>query len=697
MSAIGFAAADVGGRWAESTRTSLPRRAPLDDARRAGATCFGRASPHLSLLTATPIRPPFHHTSLKLKQSLVFKTAALSPPMSAGRLSGVAGTFSDDSIGGLGSMFGAQLRKGSRSAPWEEEAEADAASLDQQSDAGNTEGDHEAGWAALGLTHVDSVERRDSGHTRLYVYSPDLLPRQLDPAADARVHRSSRSPPTTMYLRPISAREQQFGQPRTPHSTSLAAAMYAFPTPPDEGDSSSSIPSYYSPAVNTLGRRHGLPSPSPSPKHFSSATPTKSPAARKRAPLSDVGNLRSSGFSNDSRGPPGLTGAAQSSSTVQHKSGVVPGRAGPASRDHPALPSPLAHETAPQRVIRAKKSLLKMFSKASSVSSSASPIPTTSTAKATTLVSAAHYQKTSSGRFPLPEPAAEAYSFLAPMTELSVRGCGESEFVASPSPSVISLSVEAPSRPPTPPAPGPTTPSPRTVAASATDASFESTLSTLSTATASPAPVKPLKLRPISRAWTASLPTDFLSLPQTSPDPSTLLSPGSLHSSLSSPSASSFATSGWSNASSVVGSEASTSASVLGDDKDAAIRRLEQELCEAALAWHTERLEYQVRFSDLLLPACRQTCELTDIALAQAEIRDLKATLTDREIQFLVRVTTAPLSATDKVSLSGAAVAEAVPDDVPAESVPVKTSIMDRGRVKTGGGRATFGRGDLRT
>lgn len=104
-----------------------------------------------------------------------------------------------------------------------------------------------------------------------------------------------------------------------------------------------------------------------------------------------------------------------------------------------------------------------------------------------------------------------------------------------------------------------------------------------------------------------------------------------------------------------------------------------------------------MRFSDLLLPACRQTCELTDIALAQAEIRDLKATLTDREIQFLVRVTTAPLSATDKVSLSGAAVAEAVPDDVPAESVPVKTSIMDRGRVKTGGGRATFGRGDLRT
>jgi hypothetical protein len=385
-----------------------------------------------------------------------------------------------------------------------------------------------------------------------------------------------------MYLRPISAREQ-FGQPRTPHSASLASAMHAFPSPPDEGDDSSSIPAYYSPAANNLERQAGLPSPSPSPEHIANATPTRSQATRARAPLRDLSNLQPTG--------PGANSSARRALKTEQtgrKPSVALGQAAQASR---ALPSPptTAHETAPQKVIRAKKSLLKMFSKAASLSSPAPPIPVASSPATS---HASHYHKTSTGRFPSPEPAAEAYSFMAPMTELSVRGCGESEFAASPSHSVISLSVEAPSRAATPPPACPTTSLQESaVSRSATEASLDSALSG---ATASPAPVKPLKLRPISQAWTAGLPTDFLALPQTSPDPSTLMSPGSIHSSLPSPSASSFATSGWSDVSSVVDRDAAATAS--GFEHDAVIRRLERELSEAAKAWQAERLEYQVRF-----------------------------------------------------------------------------------------------------
>lgn len=394
-----------------------------------------------------------------------------------------------------------------------------------------------------------------------------------------------------MYLRPVS-RVEQFGQARSPQNASLAAAMYAFPT---EGDDQGRIPSYYSPIARSNGRIHSLPSPSPSPEQdAASTTPTKSYATRPRQCATEISTSESlaSVASNGSSSSTGTVLNARGAAQVrtQRKQSLGTMSLDQELRSHtqppppvaPARMQPVVLQQQP-KVIKQKKSLLKMFSKSLAHSSaSAPPVPATPVFPSTAQMpssSTSHYQKASTARNPSPEPSMDqSYSFVAPMTQMSVRGCDASDFEHSPSPSEISLSVEAPSRASSP------SPDPyRYVPSSTTDA-FIATLG-----------VKPLKLRPISQAWTTGMPVDFLSLPP-SPQPSSFLSPGSVHSSLPSPSASSFA-SGWSDASSTGASDFSNSFSIpseASEDKDFVIRRLERQLKDAKKGWQIERFEYQV-------------------------------------------------------------------------------------------------------
>lgn len=132
-----------------------PQRSTSDDLFSPTGDGSGPAS-YLSVQTAHKDlpSPPLSQTNCpnpsRMQES--FTSSTLSPSTISFGQSASDGSISRSP---LSSAFGAQLRKGSDGAPWEED--------NRQSVVRSDDGESEAGWAALGLSVVDRIERRGNG------------------------------------------------------------------------------------------------------------------------------------------------------------------------------------------------------------------------------------------------------------------------------------------------------------------------------------------------------------------------------------------------------------------------------------------------------------------------------------------------------------------------------------------------------